>query len=433
MRLTSAFRLTHWLAPISGALLAALSFAAEAQETDGSYWVRERTRQVRTRAESPVLMRRTQPPRRIAPRRQTPPPSVVDPAAQPAAPASPMDPLAAPQAPAPAEQTVAPATQAPSPTTTPAPETAAQKPAAPVQEKFVVAIIGDSLGQLLGQGLQEAFAERADISLLRKARENSGLVRDDYFDWPKAARDLLASDEKVNLAIIIIGSNDRQPIREGQTTHEIYSPRWRELYTARVAAMTEAFRARDVRLVWVGLPIMKSASMSNGASALNDIYRQQAAKGGAAFVDIWEAFADERGQYSDYGPDVNGQSVKLRSGDGVHFTKAGARKLAHFVEGGVRNLILETRPVAPQPPAPVAHIDPGAATPVVTPSPAPAPAIAAPAAPPPRPPLGPVLSLTAQSASPGAELAQPAKSALGGAPSVPPRSGRADDFNWSRN
>ena len=428
MRLTSALRLSFRPALIAGACLAVVSFAVEAQESDGSYWVRERARQVRPRAESPVLMRRTQPPRRLAPRPQTPPP-VVDPTTQPTTPA---DPLAAPQTPAPVDQTVAPATPAAAPPA-PAPETLAPKAAAPASEKFVVAVIGDSLGQLLGQGLQEAFAERADIALLRKARENSGLVRDDYFDWPKAARDLLASDEKINLAIIIVGSNDRQPIREGQTTHEIYSPRWRELYAARVAAIAEAFRAKDVRLVWVGLPIMKSASMSNGASSLNDIYRQQAAKGGAAFVDIWEAFADERGQYSDYGPDVNGQSVKLRSGDGVHFTKAGARKLAHFVEGGVRNLILETRPAAPQPSQPIAHVDPGATTPVAPQAPAPTPEIAAPAAPPPRPAMGPVLSLTAQSASPGAELAQPSKGAPGAAPSVPSRSGRADDFSWSRN
>lgn len=398
-------------------LAAAAPEPARAQETDARFWIQDRARYAPRQRyrEAPVLMRRTQPPRRIAPARLTPPPGLGDPAAplegatphtaEPAAPAQPGAEASAPAAPVPA-----PAVDAPKP------------------PQFNVAVLGDSLGQLLGQGLQEAFAQRADIGLLRKARENTGLVRDDYFDWPKAVRDLLASGEKIDLAIMILGSNDRQQIRDGQGYLELYSPRWIELYTARVAAIAEAFRERNIRLVWVGLPIMKSASMASGATTVNEIYRQQAAKGGAAFVDIWEAFADERGQYSDFGPDLNGHVVRLRSGDGVHFTKAGARKLAHFVEGGIRNLIIETKPaIEPT----VARVDPALAAPVAPDAATARPEAVSPPSPPPKPALGPVLSLTAQSASPGAELARPSASvALPAPPPDAARPGRADDFAW---
>jgi len=408
------------LSLLAAALLSTAAWeAAPAQETDARFWLQERARfgsRQRYR-EAPVLMRRTQPPRRIAPARlPAPQPGAEQQPAQ-----QPPSETAAPQAAPPSLQTPQ---AAPEQATAPASPPAAQAPA-----QFTVAVLGDSLGQMLGQGLQEAFAERPDISLLRKARENTGLVRDDYFDWPKAVRELLASDEKINLAIIVVGSNDRQQIRDGQTYLELYSPRWTELYTARVAAIAEAFHARDIRLVWVGLPIMKSANMSHGATIVNEIYRQQAAKGGAAFVDIWESFADERGQYSDFGPDVNGQIVRLRSGDGVHFTKAGARKLAHFVEGGIRNLILDSKPaVEPT----VARVDPALTGPATPATPAPAPAIIAPVAPapPPKPAMGPIMSLTAQSASPGGELARPA--ATSALPAAPPAAlpGRADDFSW---
>jgi hypothetical protein len=423
MRLKSLFVVPRRFGVVPALCLAAVLTGAPApapaQETDATFWLRDRERRRVMRArdyEAPVLMRRTLPPRRL-------PPSRPDRRLAPAAPQG--QPAVAPPAPEtssapPQPAAVAPALAAPVPEA-PAPAGPAEAGRAP----FNVAVIGDSLGQMLGQGLIEAFAERPDIGVLRKARENSGLVRDDYFDWPKAARDLLASGERINLAIIIVGSNDRQPIRDGAGYVDVLTPRWKELYAARVAAVAGTFRARDIRLVWVGLPIMRSHSMALGAAALNDIYRAQAASGGAAYVDIWEAFADERGQYSDYGPDVNGRIVRLRAADGVHFTTAGARKLAHFVEGGVRNLIRESKP--PAEPA-VARVDP------VAPVEAPPPKDIAPAAPPPRPDIGQVLPLNALPASPGAELARPvAATARTAPPNVPPRPGRADDFTWRRN
>jgi hypothetical protein len=42
------------------------------------------------------------------------------------------------------------------------------------------------------------------------------------------------------------------------------------------------------------------------------------------------------------GPDFEGQIRRLRSYDGVYFTKAGARKLAHYVERKI-NRLLEIR------------------------------------------------------------------------------------------
>ena len=88
-----------------------------------------------------------------------------------------------------------------------------------------------------------------------------------------------------------------------------------------------------------------------------------AAKAGATYVDTWEAFLDDRGQFAAYGPDVNGQFQKLRAGDGVHFTRPGARKLAHFVESEIRHALEDSRPTAD----PMVSIAPSVA---VTPAPA---------------------------------------------------------------
>ena len=39
------------------------------------------------------------------------------------------------------------------------------------------------------------------------------------------------------------------------------------------------------------------------------------------------------------GPDVSGQTTRLRLGDGIHFTGAGARKAAHFVDMPLRRML----------------------------------------------------------------------------------------------
>ena len=72
---------------------------------------------------------------------------------------------------------------------------------------------------------------------------------------------------------------------------------------------------------------------------LNDLYRARAEKAGIIYVDVWDGFVDEGGRFTLQGPDFEGQIRRLRAGDGVHFTKAGARKLAHYVEREIRRVM----------------------------------------------------------------------------------------------
>ena len=227
----------------------------------------------------------------------------------------------------------------------------AKAPAKPaVAPTYFVAVLGDSLGQMLAQGLSEAFENRPEVAILRKAKENSGLVRDDFFDWTQATRDMLASGEKIDFAVMLVGSNDRQTLRDANGSYEPRSPEWQAAYTQRIETIAAMFHDKKIPLVWVGLPILRSERLSADALAFNEFYRAYAEKAGATYIDVWEAFADEAGQYSAIGPDINGQTVRLRAADGVHFTKAGARKLAHFVEPEIRRNLDEVQPnTAPTP------------------------------------------------------------------------------------
>src|SRR3974390_2902979 len=83
-----------------------------------------------------------------------------------------------------------------------------------------VVVIGDSLADWLGYGLDELYADQQEIGVERKIRATSGLVRYDAknetLDWPAAIKDALAN-EKPDAIVVMLGLNDRVPLRDKNT------------------------------------------------------------------------------------------------------------------------------------------------------------------------------------------------------------------------
>jgi hypothetical protein len=215
----------------------------------------------------------------------------------------------------------------------------AQAPRQKVEPSVFVVVMGDTLGELLSAGLDDALGDVPNAEVVRSTRADSGLVRSDFHDWPKAVQDLLAGGQRVTVGVMMLGANDRQAIREGELTHEPLTERWREIYRERVDRVANAFAERRIPLVWVGMPPMQNARLSADMVNINELVRQRVERSGGYYVDLWPGFVDEENRYSAAGPDLSGQIARLRTGDGVHFTRAGARKAAHFVDVALRRLV----------------------------------------------------------------------------------------------
>jgi hypothetical protein len=336
----------------------------------------------------------------------------------------------------------------------------AERPKAEI-DTFVV-VLGDTLGELVATGVDDALKDVPNAAVIRRTRADSGLVRNDFYDWPSAVRDLLASEQRVSIAVMLLGANDRQPIREGDVVHEPLSERWRELYRDRVDAVAKAFSDRRIPLIWIGAPPMQNTRLSADMIALNDIFRQRVERVGAVYVDLWPGFVDGDNRYSASGPDLSGQIARLRTSDGVHFTRSGARKAAHFADVALRRMLpnVGAGPVlaAPGPlPIPPVNLDGALPLPVELQAggiegvidqmarlgtglaPIVLPDIKV------KPIAGPVLPLTGPSLAAGGALTPSLAAARGTgaqageldrvfsdgrAPSAAP--GRADDFRWPR-
>ena len=209
---------------------------------------------------------------------------------------------------------------------------------------------------------------------------------------------------------------------------DFHTEKWEAAYIRRIDATMAALKTAGVPVIWVGLPPQRNTKTSSDSAYLNEIYRSRAEKAGITYVDVWDGFVDESGRFAQQGPDYEGQTRRLRSGDGAFFTKFGARKLAHYVEREIqRHITNRAVPVAL--PIPVEPGTPGAAKP---------------GGPAQRPAVGPVIPLTASAAPPVEELMgggraprqatpDPVASRVltKGEPITAPI-GRADDFAWPR-
>ncbi|MBN8533994.1 MAG: DUF459 domain-containing protein [Rhizobiales bacterium] len=209
-------------------------------------------------------------------------------------------------------------------------------PPDPTAPKLV--IIGDSLAEALAFGFDGDASIKSAYRLIERTRSASGLVRDDYFDWPKTLAGLLAEHTDLSAVIIMIGLNDRQGLRAGDITHEPLSDAWRDEYRKRVDAILTLARDARVPLVWVGMPLMRAPKLSAELTSINAIIRDRVSVFGQHFVETADAFADASGAFSATGPDVIGDNVRLRGPDGIHFTPAGQRKLAFFVDRPLRRI-----------------------------------------------------------------------------------------------
>jgi uncharacterized protein len=173
---------------------------------------------------------------------------------------------------------------------------------------------------------------------------------------------------------------------------------------------------RGVPIIWVGLPAIRGTRSTADMSYLDELYRARADNAGIVYVDVWDAFVDDQGHYVQDGPDFDGQTRRLRTYDGVYFTKAGAEKLGHYVEHDLRRLLSSHA-------LPVAL--PGSEEQL-----------------PAKDAVGPVLPLNAMGADKSGELLGAAKQPADreadplatrvlnrGEATITPR-GRADDFSW---
>ncbi|ADP70577.1 protein of unknown function DUF459 [Rhodomicrobium vannielii ATCC 17100] len=204
----------------------------------------------------------------------------------------------------------------------------------PQTDRYQVRVIGDWLGSGLANGLQDAFKQDASVQIQDASKSNYGLARTEQISLFGDIDKLTSSNPPVNIAVVMLGVNDATSMKAPTATGrlQVGTAEWKDAYGREAEKLIRKLKGANIAIYWLGLPVMANSQRNDAVAAMNDAVRQAAYVNGAKFIDTSAGFTDQSGAYTAYGPDLTGQTKRLREGDGVGFTAAGSRKLANYVE-----------------------------------------------------------------------------------------------------
>ena len=217
-----------------------------------------------------------------------------------------------------------------------------------------VAFVGDSMSD----GLWGAFFRLTgnnkcsdQITLIRDARNGTGLARPDHFDW-SAELDTLVGKEAPTLVLASIGLNDAQDlvVMPDKSKVHLGTDEWLNQYKKNVADFYEHAGKGGAAVMIIGLPNLRDTAAEKHAELLNGIYADVAKAETAisvTYVEPWR-LTDDDGGFASFGPNVNGQTVQLRAPDGTHFTQAGYDVLARYLEPSLDKALAAAHVTLPQ-------------------------------------------------------------------------------------
>lgn len=178
--------------------------------------------------------------------------------------------------------------------------------------------------------LANSLRKRYQIKTVNLSKQSTGLAYPGFFNWPKTVTDTLAANPNIRLMIVFMGPNDPwdMPQGKGKPFLRFKSPEWEAIYRSRIDAILEQARQRKVQVIWVGLPNMEQPRLSTAMAYLSGLYQERTALFGQHYVSAnpFLGYPDEQFAYAVQTPE--GQRVKVRGDDGIHFTITGQKMIA---------------------------------------------------------------------------------------------------------
>ncbi len=209
-------------------------------------------------------------------------------------------------------------------------------------QDYQLHVLGDSLGNGVAKALVQALAKKKlKVSVFNDTSSKAGFARQYSGNLNKKILGLIGTP--IHIAVIVVGKNDTKFIYHNRKRYKITpdSSEWEQIYEQRINKFLKNMKKRQIAVYWVSMPIMRNKKFNNTLQLLNDVYRKLCYRNRVKFINTWNGFTDQYGNYSPFASDVEGQIKKLREKDGVHFTPDGYMKLAHYITREIeRDLIL---------------------------------------------------------------------------------------------
>ena len=185
-----------------------------------------------------------------------------------------------------------------------------------------VQVFGDSQAINVGTVMQKHAADDPLIDVEYDAQVSTGLARPDYYNWPARVQETL-DEREADVVVLNYGANDDQSLMDpgGNVVAHFGSPEWDTEYRRRIAGMMDLLRKDQRRIVWLGSPQVRPASLSQTLAKSNAWALEEAKiRPWVDYVDSWDRLSGPSGEHVDYYTPEGQAAIRCRRSDGVHLT-----------------------------------------------------------------------------------------------------------------
>ncbi|WP_209007840.1 SGNH/GDSL hydrolase family protein [Roseibium litorale] len=202
----------------------------------------------------------------------------------------------------------------------------------------VILVAGDQMAKGVAEGLRYTLADKSMVRVDTLIHEKSGLAGAGVPDWGTEITARIRGED-VKAVVLMMGRHDLAVPFAGEPPVEFATADWEKAYSSKVSALVSSIRQERKQLIWVGLPPTGNPLTNTDFTLLNSLFQAGTEENRGKYVDVWDIFLTENGEYDSFGPDVDGKRARLRDADKVGFTWDGYRKVAFFVERELSRLL----------------------------------------------------------------------------------------------
>lgn len=180
--------------------------------------------------------------------------------------------------------------------------------------------------------VKNMLLKKYNIDSINLSKQSTGLAYPRFFNWPQTIAKALNDNPNIKVLVIFLGPNDPwdMPPQTGYKYVKFKSEDWEKVYRERIGDIISTARQHNVDVIWVGPPNMRKNTLSDGMKFLSSLYQSEVEDNGEIYFSVNDVFKYKGDTYSDYIGDAS-STIKLRSGDGIHFSGKGQQLIAEKV------------------------------------------------------------------------------------------------------
>ncbi|MEQ4676362.1 SGNH family hydrolase [Providencia vermicola] len=201
-----------------------------------------------------------------------------------------------------------------------------------IEKDQKVLFAGDSMMQGVAPHVKNMLLKKYNIDSINLSKQSTGLAYPRFFNWPQTIAKALNDNPNIKVLVVFLGPNDPwdMPPQTGYKYVKFKSEDWENVYRERISDIISTARQHNVDVIWVGPPNMRKNTLSDGMKFLRSLYQSEVESNGEIYFSVNDVFKYKGDTYSDYIGDES-STIKLRSGDGIHFSGKGQQLIAEKV------------------------------------------------------------------------------------------------------